>query len=293
VDKSSPVKIGRLDVAQAFWLARTDEDHISRNKIVALNADDVADLYVFPLLVLESRLGGEDLGFARVEFRIGLMSFLDCEYKVSNRIGKWSMERTISSWTSLNAEARSTTAKGAIVVYRFVGETPGICWIHAVNKKNKLAYFENCSVNHISDVCMSKKCMYSPAKNLGTNETILYLLVLTKFEQYCTFIGVLLRAIIRSPINCFSFCHGHFQFFQLVFFTPFSVGVFAPGNAELPLKGGAPAGTCTSSSSKVHPWDIPSTAKLVLDGPEPAGGTAPSLNGSPLSWLCICVDLPT
>lgn len=83
VNKSSPVKIGRLDVAQAFWLARTDEDHISRNKIVALNTDDVADLYVFPLLVLEGRLGGEDLGFARVEFRVGLVSFLGYDFKVS------------------------------------------------------------------------------------------------------------------------------------------------------------------------------------------------------------------
>lgn len=57
----------------------------------------------------------------------------------------------MSSWTSLNAEASNTTAKGSIVVYRFVGETPGICWIHAVNRKNKLAYFENCSADLILD----------------------------------------------------------------------------------------------------------------------------------------------
>ena len=34
-----------------------------------------------------------------------------------------------------------------MVVYGFVGETPGICWMQAVNRKNKLAYFENCSGN--------------------------------------------------------------------------------------------------------------------------------------------------
>lgn len=32
------------------------------------------------------------------------------------------------------------------MVYLFVGETPGTCCINAVNRKNKLAYFENCSV---------------------------------------------------------------------------------------------------------------------------------------------------
>lgn len=52
---------------------------------------------------------------------------------------------TRSSCTSLKAEANRTTASGAMVVYLFVGDTPGICCMHAVNKKNKLAYFENCS----------------------------------------------------------------------------------------------------------------------------------------------------
>lgn len=36
-----------------------------------------------------------------------------------------------------------TTASGTIVVYRPVGETPGTCWIQAVNKKNRLADLEN------------------------------------------------------------------------------------------------------------------------------------------------------
>lgn len=36
-----------------------------------------------------------------------------------------------------------TTARGTMVVYRPVGETPGTCWIQAVNRKNKLADLEN------------------------------------------------------------------------------------------------------------------------------------------------------
>ena len=39
----------------------------------------------------------------------------------------------------------STTPNGTIVVYRLVGDMPGICWRIAVNKKNKFAYLENCS----------------------------------------------------------------------------------------------------------------------------------------------------
>ena len=53
--------------------------------------------------------------------------------------------RTRSSWNSLKAEARRTMASGAIVVHLLVGETPGIWWLHAVKRKNRLAYFENCS----------------------------------------------------------------------------------------------------------------------------------------------------
>ena len=40
-------------------------------------------------------------------------------------------EVTRSSSTSLNALARRTSARGAIVVYLFVGDTPGICWMIA------------------------------------------------------------------------------------------------------------------------------------------------------------------
>lgn len=56
------------------------------------------------------------------------------------------MPLTISSLTSLKALASSTRPKGTMVVHRFVGETFGICWMHAVKRKKTLAYFENCSV---------------------------------------------------------------------------------------------------------------------------------------------------
>lgn len=38
---------------------------------------------------------------------------------------------------------------GPIVVYRLVGEMFGICCNAAVNKKNKLAYLENCSKRNL------------------------------------------------------------------------------------------------------------------------------------------------
>lgn len=50
---------------------------------------------------------------------------------------------TKSSWISLKALAMMTTANGTMVVYLPVGDTPGTCWIQAVNKKNKLADLEN------------------------------------------------------------------------------------------------------------------------------------------------------
>jgi hypothetical protein len=46
----------------------------------------------------------------------------------------------------LKADTRRTAARGAMVVYWFVGETLGICWMHAVKRKKMLAYLENCSV---------------------------------------------------------------------------------------------------------------------------------------------------
>lgn len=50
----------------------------------------------------------------------------------------------------MKAEARRTRPRGTMVVHLFVGETPGTCWIRAVNRKNKLAYLENCSEKEMS-----------------------------------------------------------------------------------------------------------------------------------------------
>src|SRR5277367_5819434 len=74
--------------------------------------------------------------------------------------------------------------RGPIVVYRFVGETFGICWRAAVNKKNKLAYLENCS-----------------NKNFGRKVTMLYFAVDTWLLTYlfALFAGGLLRCIILGP----------------------------------------------------------------------------------------------
>ena len=99
-----------------------------------------------------------------------------------NNASKEQISLTISSCTSLKADAINTTANGAIVVYLLVGETPGICCMQAVNKKNKLAYLENCSV------CVSAQVtdiinINVPKRNFGRNVARLYLLVETKFEQ--------------------------------------------------------------------------------------------------------------
>ncbi len=93
---------------------------------------------------------------------------------------------TRSSCVSLNAEARSTKDNGRIVVQRLVGETSGICCMQAVNRKNKLAYFENCSAAGDFEICQQlsqnnvqkmKSERHAPKRNLGTNVTALYLLV--------------------------------------------------------------------------------------------------------------------
>ena len=55
----------------------------------------------------------------------------------------------ISSIISLKVATNRTSVRGAMVVYGLVGETLGICWMHAVNKKNRLAYLLNCSVLRI------------------------------------------------------------------------------------------------------------------------------------------------
>lgn len=57
--------------------------------------------------------------------------------------------------------------------------------MHAVNKKNKLAYFENCSTRMMHQLMFRgvRDTRDRPLRNLGRNETMLYLLVETKFEQ--------------------------------------------------------------------------------------------------------------
>jgi hypothetical protein len=86
--------------------------------------------------------------------------------------------RTRSSLNSLNADAARTTASGAMVVYLFVGETPGICWMQAVKRKKRLAYFENCSVDHSFSLVRRVRRdsdANGPKRNLGTKLARLYL----------------------------------------------------------------------------------------------------------------------
>ena len=88
--------------------------------------------------------------------------------------------------------------------------------MQAVNKKNKLAYFENCSVP-VSAQATAVINTNVPKRNFGRNVARLYLLVETKFEQKSTLAELLLSAIILSPVSTFSFCHGHFHFLDLSF----------------------------------------------------------------------------
>src|SRR3954468_23396106 len=78
----------------------------------------------------------------------------------------------------------STTMSGPMVVYLFVGDRPGICCRPAVNKKNMLANFENCS-----------------KRNLGRKVATLYLAVETWLSTYLltAFAGGLLRWMMRGP----------------------------------------------------------------------------------------------
>ena len=85
---------------------------------------------------------------------------------------------------SLTADTNNTMQSGTMVVYLDVGEMPGICCKMAVNKKNKLAYLENCSL-----------------RNLGRKVTMLYLAVETWLSTYlfCEFAGGLFRCMILGP----------------------------------------------------------------------------------------------
>jgi hypothetical protein len=110
----APIQIARLDVAQAVGLARAEEDKIGRERVVALEADDVADLDMPPGLVDESAVD-EHLGFARVELRIGLVPFLYANSSLMR--SQQTKGRTMSSCTSLIAATKSTKLSGAMVVY--------------------------------------------------------------------------------------------------------------------------------------------------------------------------------
>lgn len=140
----APVEVGGLDEAKPFWFGRGDEYEISGNGVVGLEANNVSDTDIFPFAPLEGGGGREYLGNAGVELRVGLVSFLEENEKVDRRKGGKRLTR--SSWSSLKAVARRTTMRGTMVVYWFVGETFGICWMQAVKRKNRLAYLENCSV---------------------------------------------------------------------------------------------------------------------------------------------------
>ena len=83
--------------------------------------------------------------------------------------------------------------------------------MQAVNKKNKLAYFENRSVLSQLKVTVVMN-INVPKRNFGRNVARLYLLVETKFEQKSMLAALLLSAMILSPASTFSFCHGHFHF---------------------------------------------------------------------------------
>lgn len=69
--------------------------------------------------------------------------------------------RTTSSIISLIAAQQRIIDRGTAVVYRPVGDTPGICCRTAMQRKKIFEYFRNCS-----------------KRNFGRNDRIEYLLVL-------------------------------------------------------------------------------------------------------------------
>lgn len=74
-ERDAPVEVARLDVAQALGLARAEQDEVGRERVVRLEADDVADPHTAPRLVDEV-CALEDLGPARVQVGVRLMPFL-------------------------------------------------------------------------------------------------------------------------------------------------------------------------------------------------------------------------
>lgn len=64
----SPVEIGCFDIAKSFWFARTEKNHICRNKVVTFHPDHVAHHDIFPLRLGKCSVGLKHLGSSRVEF---------------------------------------------------------------------------------------------------------------------------------------------------------------------------------------------------------------------------------
>jgi hypothetical protein len=100
----------------------------------------------------------------------------------------------MSSYDSLTADTIKMNESGRIVVYFPVGDTFGICWMIALNRKNRYEYCLNCS-----------------NRNRGTNEIMLYLAVVIRFDANL-FADISLTDIFRfggediSPINQFIWC---------------------------------------------------------------------------------------
>ena len=75
--RGAPVEVGGLYETETLWFGRGHEDEICGDELVGLDADDIADADVFPFALFKGRGRREDLGDAGVEFRVGLVSFLE------------------------------------------------------------------------------------------------------------------------------------------------------------------------------------------------------------------------
>jgi hypothetical protein len=76
VEEHLPIQVGRFNVTKTLRLARAYKNQVGRNEIIAFHPDNIADLNVLPLLARKCRVRSKNFGLARVEFRIGLVSFL-------------------------------------------------------------------------------------------------------------------------------------------------------------------------------------------------------------------------
>ena len=73
------VEVGSLDVAESFRFGRGEQQNICRDEVVVLETDNLSNLDIAPLAFFEGIRRRQDFGFARVEFRVGRVSFL-CIY---------------------------------------------------------------------------------------------------------------------------------------------------------------------------------------------------------------------